>query len=557
MRPTDVFSEELLIEDLDHLGIVAGVVDQIGLVECIDARLGRYESECVSAGEVLKAMILNGLGFVSAPLYLFGRFFEGKATEHLLGAGIEPRHLNDDKLGRVLDGFYEAGLTSLFVELAGRAIGTLGVGTRRLHLDATSFHLHGHYPKERPHAHQQAVAQTGERSEEPEPIHITYGYSRDHRPDLKQFVVDLPCSGDGGVPLFLRAADGNDSDAATFASLIGEFREQVDLETLFVADAALYGEQNLRSLRGLRWVSRVPQTIKEARAVLEDLDEQAFRPCSSSGREGYRIAELNADYAGVAQRWVIVSSEAGSERRLARLRKELDREEARARKDLRKLKRRRFNCEADARQEMVRFAERLRFHGLEGVGVIAEAYHAHRGRPKKGQRPHHRYRISAELARDEEAVRRSERRAGRFLLATNVLEQESLSTEEVLEAYLEQGVVERGFRFLKDPMFFTASVFLKNPKRVAALAMVMGLCLLVYALGERMVREALAKAEAHIRDQKGKPTQRPTLRWVFQLFQAVHLVGMGASQQVAGLTEERRHILAFFSLPCRRYYLLS
>jgi transposase len=237
--------------------------------------------------------------------------------------------------------------------------------------------------------------------------------------------------------------------------------------------------------------------------------------------------------------------------------KELDREGARARKELRKLKRRRFNCEADARQEMVRFAERLRFHGLEGVEVIVEAYHAHRGRPRKGQQPHYRYRISAELARDEEAVRRSQRRAGRFLLATNVIEQESLSTEEVLEAYLEQGVVERGLRFLKDPMFFTASVFLKNPKRVAALAMVMGLCLLVYALGERMVREALAKADDHIRDQKGKPTQRPTLRWVFQLFQAVHLVVMGASQQVAGLTEERRHILAYFSLPCRRYYLLS
>lgn len=554
MRPTDVFSEELLIEDLDHLGIVAGVVDQIGLVECIDDRLGRYESECVSAGEVLKAMILNGLGFVSAPLYLFGRFFEGKPTEHLLGAGIEPRHLNDDKLGRVLDRFYEAGLTSLFVQLAGRAINTLGVGTRRLHLDATSFHLHGHYHQQ-PHQHQHAVAQTGEHDQEPEPIHITYGYSRDHRPDLKQFVVDLLCSGDGGVPVFLRAADGNDSDAATFASLISEFREQVDLETLFVADAALYGEDNLQSLRGLRWVSRVPQTIKEARAALEDFEEQALRP--SSRREGYRIAELTAEYAGVAQRWVIVSSEARSERRLARLQRELDREGARAQKELRKLKRQRFNCEVDAHQEMGRFAERLRFHGLEGLGVIVEAYHAHRGRPRKGQQPHYRYQISAELARDEEAVRRSQRRAGRFLLATNVIEQESLSTEEVLEAYLEQGVVERGFRFLKDPMFFTASVFLKNPKRVAALAMVMGLCLLVYALGERMVRKALAKADDHIRDQKGKPTQRPTLRWVFQLFQAVHLVGMGASQQIAGLTEERRHILAFFSLPCRRYYLLS
>lgn len=72
-----------------------------------------------------------------------------------------------------------------------------------------------------------------------------------------------------------------------------------------------------------------------------------------------------------------------------------------------------------------------------------------------------------------------------------------------------------------------------------------------------MLRQSLAEREEHIRDQKGKPTQRPTLRWVFQLFQAVHLVWMGVSQQVAGLSAERRHILESFSLQCRRYYLLS
>jgi transposase len=73
-------------------------------------------------------------------------------------------------------------------------------------------------------------------------------------------------------------------------------------------------------------------------------------------------------------------------------------------------------------------------------------------------------------------------------------------------------VVERGFRFLKDPLFFTASVFLKTPERVAALAMVMGLCLLVYALGERELRRKLAHSEASIPDQLGRPTQTPTLR---------------------------------------------
>ena len=554
MGPTDVTSEELVIEDLDHLGLVAGVVDQIGLVECIDARLGTHEDEHLSAGQVLKAMILNGLGFVSAPMYLFGRFFEDKPTEHLLGEGVQSAHLNDDKLGRVLDSLHEAGLSSLFVEIASEAMSRHGVDARRLHLDATSFHLHGRYPGQREEQGPNNVGGVVLEEGEPEPIRIRRGYSRDHRPDLRQFVVDLMCSGDGGIPLFFRAADGNDSDAASFASLICEFRAQVDIQTLFVADAALYTQHNLRSLQELRWVSRVPQTLNEARALLEETDEQSFR---FSSREGYRLAEMSNDYAGVAQRWVIVASQARQERLRPQLDKKLDREHSRARTELRKVLRRRFACEADACQELEQLGEGLRFHRLEGVEVTCEAYHTRRGRPSKGEVPNYRYRITAELMREEEALQRARSRAGRFVVATNVVDEEELSAEEVLEAYLEQGVVERGFKFLKDPMFFADSVFLKSPKRVAALAMVMGLCLLVYGLGQRMLRRSLLEREDHIPDQKGKPTQRPTLRWVFQLFQAVHLVWMGAGRQIAGLNEERRHILEFFSPQCRRYYLLS
>ncbi len=108
----------LRIENLDHLGLVAGICDRIGLVERVNERLGTSPDELlVSGGQVVKAMILNGLGFVSAPLYLFSRFFEGKPTEHLLGEGIKPQHLNDDKLARVLEKLFDAGLTSLFVEI--------------------------------------------------------------------------------------------------------------------------------------------------------------------------------------------------------------------------------------------------------------------------------------------------------------------------------------------------------------------------------------------------------------------------------------------------------
>ena len=243
---------QIEVQDIDHLGIVAGIIDEIGLAEEIDRRVGTHPQEHVSSSQAVKAMILNGLGFVSAPLYLFGEFFSGKATEHLLGEGIKPEHLNDDRLGRVLDKLFEADLTEVFVGVASKAAERFGSPTKSVHLDATSFHLHGRYDDEG--------------QEEPEEIRITYGYSREHRPDLKQFVVDLMSTGDGGVPLFLRVADGNEADQAVFAELLRDFRARLNLDALFVADSALYSAQSLATLGNLRWLCRVPRTLGENRA---------------------------------------------------------------------------------------------------------------------------------------------------------------------------------------------------------------------------------------------------------------------------------------------------
>ena len=90
-------STEIEVKNLDHLGLVAGIIDEIGIVEIINEQVSIERGEIVTAGQVVKAIILNGLGFVSGFLYLFPQFFEDKATEHLLGEGIEPKQLNDDK----------------------------------------------------------------------------------------------------------------------------------------------------------------------------------------------------------------------------------------------------------------------------------------------------------------------------------------------------------------------------------------------------------------------------------------------------------------------------
>jgi transposase len=225
---------EIQVKNLDHLGLVAGIIDEIGIVEQINQLVGEQPGEIVSPGHAVKAMILNGLGLVSSPLYLFSKFFSGKATEHLIGQGIKPEHLNDDRLGRVLDKLYLTGLSQIFIGIALAARNKFNVSTDTLHLDSSSFSVHGEYENKMP----QVSLLTGkDNSDNPteeliservvsQPISITYGYSRDHRPDLKQFLVDLICSGDGDVPLFLRVADGDEADKAVFAQILCEFKRK-------------------------------------------------------------------------------------------------------------------------------------------------------------------------------------------------------------------------------------------------------------------------------------------------------------------------------------------
>jgi transposase len=484
------------IRDIDHLGIVSGIVDEIGLVEKIDQKLGTHPQEHVSLGQAVKAMILNGLGFLSAPLYLFGEFFTGKATEHLLGAGIKPQHLNDDRLGRVLDKLFEAGLTELFVGVASKAAQRFGVSTQSVYLDSTSFHLHGEYG-------------TGD-EDSPEEIRITHGYSRDHRPDLKQFVVDLMSTKDGGIPLFLRVADGNEADQSVFSALLTDFRQRMDLDALFVADSALYGAQSLVSLGELRWLCRVPLTLERARRVLADAPQEAF--VRSPIHEGYRFYETKSDYAGVPQRWLVVESEELQKAAGERLERRLLRQERELGRELSRLVRETFACRADAREATEAFvAEHLgNHHRLTDTEIIEVVRYGRRGRPAKGAEPKEvRYRIKADLERDEAAIAEDLEHSGRYILATNVLK---LKGDELLTEYKGRQSVERGFRFLKEPLFFASSVFVKSPRRVAAIAMIMGLCLLVYALGERSLRRALEETGASIRHQTGKPTQKPTLR---------------------------------------------
>ena len=122
--------------------------------------------------------------------------------------------------------------------------------------------------------------------------------------------------------------------------------------------------------------------------------------------------------------------------------------------------------------------------------------------------------------------------------------------------YKNQQQVERGFGFLKDPLFLTDSVFLKSPERIEVLGCIMGLCLLVYTLAQREFRQTLGRTNSQVKNQLGAPTSRLTLRWMFQCFQSIHCLVNEGVKQITHLTEERLNLLKFFPSACQRYYRL-
>ena len=167
--------------------------------------------------------------------------------------------------------------------------------------------------------------------------------------------------------------------------------------------------------------------------------------------------------------------------------------------------------------------------------------------------------FDAELVEGEARIEAIRRTHGKYVIVTNDLDETRLSALEMLTIYNSQSSsVDRGFRFLKDPMFFADSLFLKKPLRIMALLMVMRLSLLVYTLAEHHIRQQLAERDETLPDQTGKPTQRPTARRVFQMMEGVDVltIAQGDTQQrlILNLTTLRKQIVRLFGPHVRKFY---
>ena len=524
---------------LDHLGLVAAIFDALGISEVIDESIPKTRNCKLSHSAIIKALVINGLGFAERRLYIFPSYFENLALERLFNPGVVPEDFNEDVVGRTLDRINKFGSTALFNNIAIKCMQQLAFGTNIYHVDTTSFGVHGDY----------------EGLDCNPAMEITLGHPKDGRWDLKQFIVSM-VTNQCGIPLFVQAHSGNKSDKKTLIETIQMFKSNLDFsgKNYFAADSALFSSENIRLLGdSTLWITRVPTTVREVKD-LQRLDLE-MKTCSD---DRYSILETEINYGGIDQKWVVVDSREMHASKAKTFDRRIGKEFTETRKSLKKLGYIVFACEADARKAADRWISENPHFTLTGLSIceISKRIDSKRGRPKKDEQLEKGYLIEGEVQRNEATIANERSRLGRFVLASN---DKTLEGELMLQYYKGQNAVEKGFRFLKDKSFRVAEVYLKKEERIEALSMIMVLSLLIYSIAEWMIRKRLKESGETVLNQLGKPTQCPTLKWIFQKFRNINeaIIELKGSvhREVINLNEEQIKIIKLFGLGCEKCYI--
>jgi transposase len=525
--------EHLTFSEVGHLPIIKDYAKKIKLVETMDAMV---DSEMeLSPGVAILAMVLDTLSG-RTPLYRMEEFFQEKDTELMLGYDVKPELFCDYNIGRVLDKIFDTGTQKVFSQIAQNAIGVFDVDVRRLHFDTTSVSVFGDYDFVDP------------------PLKITYGHSKDKRPDLKQFLVSMLCV-DRNIPILGTTEDGNASDKTLNNELLGGVSKHMARHGLrpgafvYVADSAFVTPDNLEKSKdqNVKFLTRLPATYKEcSRAISEavatdnwtDFGNLNQTPATKKRPAAvYRGVETTVELYEETYRAIVVHSSAHDKRRHKRIDRMLEQKRKALETHCKKTNTGPFYCRADAEAaaENAKKTALSSYHKLHYE--IRKVAKYRRGRPAKGKARTpigYEYLLDIKIDLDGKAVAPLRLEAGCFVLLTNLTgkqETDQWPALTLLELYKNQSGIEQNFGFLKDPVIVN-SIFLKKPTRIEVLGLVLLIALLIWRLMERCMRHYLEKTKSEISGWKNRPTKRPTSFMMTTKFLSILVARSGKRRQL-------------------------
>lgn len=487
-----------------HYPILSAFFKKYGLFEFFDFHLPKKRHFFVSHAQCLLLFVCDCLTS-RTPLYLYKNLVEDLDVEMIFGPSVRPEHLNEDAMGETLDAIKKFGVSKLFSLVLQHLRSQTNLDLTHLHVDTTNFSVAGEY---------YGV------EDSPSCININFGHPKDMRTDLKRWALMMIVNAQG-IPVAMKALDGNSSDNLTIIEGMKALAEALGAdevaESIFIADSSFYTKANITSFDG-KWVTHAQDKLKEVRRYQEMPD----LPFVDSQAEGYKLYGFPSSYGDVEQRWVLVHSQQMYKLQEKTLQKKQEKHQKAASAEAYHLKAETFKCEPDALSKARSLIAKWPLLKAMEPEISSKSVKANgkRGRPKKGEESEV-FSVIVTFAKDPLAFEEACRPLGKFMLATNDL---TLTDEDILQVYKQQGKVERGFRFLKDGTLRLTPVFLKSPGRIEALSFVMCFTLMVYAILENQLREALAKKNETIHIQDAGPADykdnaKPTLKKVFVLFE--------------------------------------
>jgi transposase len=524
----------LTITDVQFLPIVKEYANRINLVDTINQMVGSQME--LQPGLVVLGMVEDTLSGRS-PLYHLSRFFEEKDTELLLGTAVSPEQFTDYNVGRALDKIFETGTQKIFGQLSQNAVGGFQIKPTGAHYDTTSVSVFGDY-------------ETTD-----EPFKITYGHSKDKRPDLKQFLVEMLCV-DRNIPLFGATRDGNASDKTLNNELLSTISKHMANHGLeenafvYVADSAFVTEGNLEKAGSkTKFITRLPATYNEcSRAIQEAVSEDQWieigvvtetedterRPAAR-----YKAFDTTVTLYENHYRATVIHSSAHDKRRHKRIDRLLKKNRKKLDRLVKKIVAKSYYCEADAQAAVKKLSGLTQQADYYQISAsINEVAKYRRGRPKKGEEripERYEYHLKISFEENDAKIQTLRQEAGCFVLLSNLNSDEERvqwDPETLLRLYKSQSGIEQNFGFLKDPVIIN-SVFLKKNSRIEVLGMILLISLLIWRLIERSMRQYIEQNQTTMTGWVKRRTKRPTSYMMSTKFHTIHVLKLDKHRQLA------------------------
>ena len=392
---------------------------------------------------------------------------------------------SDDTIARVLDRIFLYGTQKLFSEISLNVVKEFNIDTAQVHHDTTSVNVWGDYI-----------------NSEEGPVEITNGYSKDMRPDLKQFIFSLLCA-EKDIPIAAKIYSGNTDDKTISKNILGRISKHMAAYRtgqegfVLVADSAIIDKENLKVMGGtgesqkIKFISRMPAIFKACSALIKEavaknMWDDIGKLSEQKKSAYYKSYECKTCLDDKTYRTVVFHSDFYDARKLKRIEAEIEKDKKEAEKIQKKLTGIEFFCRKDAETQAGK-EKPLKYHKLKWDCQEKKIYG--RGRPKNSKKEvaELRYILNVSITLDDKLILKLKEQAGCFVLISNVSD-DKYSATEILKIYKEQYGIEKNFGFLKDPLIVN-DLFLKKPERIEALGFILVLSLLIWRLLERCTRK--------------------------------------------------------------------